>query len=53
MVLVAVSLPIHVDVMFEPGAKISRQVPQLEKYERESSKFVDPTVIASGVLAGE
>jgi hypothetical protein len=36
-----------------PGAKISKQDPKLEYVARLSSVFVAPTVIASGVRAGE
>jgi hypothetical protein len=39
--------------MLEPGAKMSRHVPKLEKDERESLDAVAPTVIADGALAGE
>jgi hypothetical protein len=43
--------------MLLPGAKISTQVPQLEKDDRislpEASVLVAPTVIAEGVEAGE
>src|SRR5690606_23389338 len=45
--------PIHADVMFEPGAKMSRQLPTLEKSDRASVLVVDPTVMASGVRAGD
>jgi hypothetical protein len=36
-----------------PGAKMSTQVPKLEKLARESDLVVAPTVIASLVRAGE
>ena len=36
MVLVAVSLVFHADVMLLPGAKMSRQVPMLENDDRAS-----------------
>ena len=53
MVLVAVSLVFHEDVMPLPGAKISRQVPKLENDERASLVVVDPTVIALATRAGD
>lgn len=58
IVLVAVLLPIHADVMSVPGANQSRQVPQFEpcpnsQIERASVSSVAPTVIASGARAGE
>ena len=53
IVFVAVSLVFHADVMLEPGAKISRQVPKLENEERASVMVVEPTVIALTVAAGE
>jgi hypothetical protein len=52
MVLVAVSLVNQAEVMFTPGAKLSRQVPKLEKDARLSLMSVAPTVMAAGVLAG-
>jgi len=52
MVLVAVSLVFHADVMFTPGAKMSRQVPKLENDARWSVRSVAPTVIAAGTRAG-
>jgi hypothetical protein len=42
MVLVAVSLVFHVEVMLEPGAKTSTQVPKFENDERASVVVVDP-----------
>ena len=53
MVAMAVSLELYEDMMDEPGAKMSRQLPQLEKEERVSLLVVEPTVIASPVRAGE
>ena len=53
MVFVAVSLVHHAEVIEEPGAKMSRQVPMLENDDRASVLVVDPTVIAFGVRAGE
>ena len=52
MVLVAVSLVFHAEVMFSPGAKMSVQVPKLEKEARASVLVVALTVIASGTRAG-
>ena len=53
IVLVAISLVFHDDVMLEPGAKTSTHVPKLENDERASVLVVDPTVIALGTRAGE
>ena len=53
IVLVAVSLVFHDDVMLLPGAKMSTQVPKFENEERASVVVVDPTVIALGARAGE
>jgi hypothetical protein len=53
MVFVAVSLVFHEDVIEEPGAKMSRTVPKLEKLERASVDVVEPTVMASLTRAGE
>ena len=53
MVLVAVLLVYHDEVMDEPGAKMSRHVPKFEYEARESVVVVAPTVIAAGVRAGE
>ena len=39
--------------MFEPGAKISRHEPKLEKEERSSVEVIEPTVMADGSPAGE
>ena len=46
MVLVAVLLVYHAEVIDEPGAKMSRQVPMLEKDDRASVLVVEPTVMA-------
>ncbi len=53
MVLVAVLLVCQADVIDEPGAKMSRQVPKLENDDRASAVVVEPTVIASATLAGD
>jgi hypothetical protein len=53
MVLVAVLLLYHADVMLEPGAKMSRQLPQFEKDERASDDGVEPTVMASATRDGD
>ena len=53
IMLVAVSLVFHDDVMSLPGAKMSTQVPKFENEERASVVVVDPTVIAFGTRAGE
>ena len=53
MVLVAVLLVHQAEVMLEPGAKRSTQVPKLEKLERASVLVVEPTVIAAATRAGE
>ena len=53
MVLVAVSLVFHDEVMLDPGAKISTHVPKFEKDERASVLVVEPTVIAVATRAGE
>ena len=52
IVFVALSEPIHADVMLEPGANRSRHVPQFENEERASVEVVAPSVIAFGVRAG-
>lgn len=46
-------LQFHADVMPDPGAKRSRQVPQFENGERASVDVLEPTVRAFGVAAGE
>ena len=53
MVLVAVSLVFHDEVMLDPGAKMSTQVPKLENEERASVLVVAPTVLAVATRAGE
>ena len=53
IVLVAVSLVLQADVMLEPGAKISTQVPKFENDDRASELVVEPTVMAFGARAGE
>ena len=53
MVIVAVSLEDHADLMLEPGAKMSTTLPWLEKYERASVLVDEPTVIAWLTRAGE
>ena len=46
IVCVGCSSLYHVEVMLEPGAKMSTQDPQLEKLERVSLLSMAPTVIA-------
>lgn len=53
MVFVAVSFVFHEEVMLEPGAKMSTQVPKLENEERASVMVVAPTVMAFGARAGD
>ena len=53
IVFVAVVLVYQAEVMLEPGAKMSRQVPKFENEERASVLVVEPTVIAFGARAGE
>jgi len=60
IVLIAESEPIHAEVISVPGAKMSTQVPQLEKYDLISScafstppTSVEPTQTAEAALAGE
>ena len=53
VLLVAVSLVRQADVMLDPGAKRSTQVPTLEKDDRASLLVVEPTVTPVGVEAGE
>jgi hypothetical protein len=53
IVLVAVSLVDHVEVMLEPGAKMSTTLPKFENDDRASVRLDDPTVIASATRAGE
>jgi hypothetical protein len=44
MVLVAVSEVFQVEVMPDPGAKVSTQVPKFENDERVSEVVVEPIV---------
>jgi len=53
IVLVAVSLVFHDEVMLLPGANMSRQVPKFENEERASLVVVEPTVIALATRAGD
>ena len=53
MVLVAVSEVFHVEVIDEPGAKMSTQVPIFENDDRASEEVVEPTVKAPEARAGE
>jgi hypothetical protein len=53
IVLVAVLLVCHAKVMLDPGAKMSRQLPQLENDDLESEEVVEPTVMAAATRAGE
>jgi hypothetical protein len=53
MVLVAVSLVFQSEVMPEPGANRSTQVPKFEYEARASVEVVAPTVIALGARAGD
>ncbi len=53
MVLVAVLLPIHAEVMFTPGARILTHDPKFEKEAQPSLMVVAPVVIAVGVLDGD
>ena len=53
MVLVAVSLVFQEEVMLDPGAKISTQVPKFENDDRASVVVVEPTVIALATRAGD
>lgn len=50
---VAVDELFQAEIMLLPGAKMSRQLPQLENEERASVEVVEPTVIAFGAEAGE
>ena len=50
---VAVSDPIYVERMFNPGAKTSTHFPWLEKYARSSPSVDAPTVTALADAAGE
>jgi hypothetical protein len=53
IVLVAVSLVRHAEVMLLPGAKMSRHVPKIENDERASVVDDEPTVIALATRAGD
>ena len=53
IVLVAVLLVDHADVMLEPGAKMSTTLPKFEKDDRASLIVVAPTVMAVLTRAGE
>ena len=53
IVLVAESLPTQADLMYPPGAKITRQLPQFEKLARPSVDIVAPTLRTAGSDAGE
>jgi hypothetical protein len=52
-VAIAVSLDATAEVMADPGAKMSTQLPTLLKDERASDEVVAPTVIAVDDEAGE
>jgi hypothetical protein len=53
IVLVAVLLVNHAEVMLDPGAKMSTTLPKFENEERASLIVLDPTVIASVTRAGD
>ena len=53
IVLVAVLLVYHADVIELPGAKTSRQLPKFEYDARASELVVAPTVMADAARAGE
>ena len=53
IVFVAVLLVFQADVMLEPGAKRSTQVPKFENDDRASVIVVLPTVSACATRAGE
>jgi hypothetical protein len=53
MVLVAVSLVFQAEVMLDPGAKRSTQVPKFENEDRASVVVVEPTVSAAATRAGD
>ena len=53
IVFVAVVDVYQAEVMLEPGANRSTQVPKLENDERASVLVVDPTVFADATRAGE
>ena len=53
MVFVALSLPIHADVMSTPGAKKSTAMPKFEKGALVSALSMAPMVSASLTRAGD
>ena len=53
IVLVAVSLVDHADVILDPGAKMSTTLPKFENDERASVLVLDPTVMAALTRAGD
>ena len=53
IVFVDVAELLQAEVIALPGAKMSTQLPQLEKEERASLEVVEPTVSAFGAEAGE
>ena len=53
IVLVAELLAVDAALMLLPGARISTQVPKLEKLDKWSELVVEPTVMARGAEAGE
>jgi hypothetical protein len=53
MVLIAVFLPIHADVIFTPGAIMSTHGPVLLKEARVSALVLAATVMAAGTREGE
>lgn len=53
MVLSAVVLVLQLDVILDPGAYTSTQVPKLLNEDCKSAMVVDPTVMANGSEAGE
>jgi hypothetical protein len=53
MVLVVLSLVFQAEVIFTPGAKMSRHAPKFEKDARASLESVAPTVMAAVTSAGE
>jgi hypothetical protein len=53
MVFVALLLFFQAEVMPEPGAKMSRQLPKFDHDARASVLVVAPTVMAEAARAGE
>jgi hypothetical protein len=53
IVFVAVSLVFQDEVILDPGANMSTQVPKFENDERASVVVVDATVIALATRAGD